>query len=97
MKKAEASATQTSVTPVRSATAVRGKYYDRLAKGTNLVILDSALVDKFPNSESVNVALRAFLSLPAEERAAAIQQARENAPRTEYGFDPRVGDLENAS
>ena len=62
-----------------------------------MVILDPALLDKFPDSESVNVTLRAFLSLPEEELAAALRQARESAPRIEYDFDPRVGGLEKAS
>ena len=38
---------------------VRGKYYNQLAEGTNLAIIDPALHEHFPDSESVNRALRA--------------------------------------
>ena len=79
---------QEAATPAK---LVRGKYSNLLKQGTNVVILDPALVDQFPDSESVNDALHAFLSLPEEKRAAALRQARENAPRVEYEFDPRVG------
>ena len=37
---------------------VRGKYYRRATKGTNLVLLDPDLVDIFPDSGAVNRALR---------------------------------------
>lgn len=42
---------------------VRGKYSNLLAKGTNIAIIDPALHPYFPDSESVNRALRAFLSI----------------------------------
>jgi hypothetical protein len=47
----------------QSSTAVRGKYYNRLQQGTNLVILDPALMPFFPDSASVNRALHAFLAI----------------------------------
>ncbi len=37
---------------------VRGKYFDRLKLGTNLAIIDPDLLDTFPDSQSVNEALR---------------------------------------
>ena len=37
---------------------VRGKYYRRAAAGTNVVLIEPDLVSMFPNSESVNRALR---------------------------------------
>jgi hypothetical protein len=37
---------------------VRGKYYRRSTAGTNLVLIDPDLTDVFPDSESVNRALR---------------------------------------
>ena len=43
--------------------AVRGKYTNLLAKGTNVAIIDPALQPYFPDSESVNRALRAFLAI----------------------------------
>ncbi len=40
---------------------VRGKYVDRYRKGTNLVLLDPEVAAAFPDSTSVNDALRALL------------------------------------
>lgn len=37
---------------------VRGKHYDRMRKGTNVVLIAPDLLDTFPDSESVNEALR---------------------------------------
>jgi hypothetical protein len=37
---------------------VRGKYYKRATAGTNLVLIDPELAALFPDSESVNRALR---------------------------------------
>jgi hypothetical protein len=37
---------------------VRGKYYQRAIAGTNLVLIDPELARVFPDSESVNRALR---------------------------------------
>jgi hypothetical protein len=38
---------------------VRGKYASRYAKGTNVVVLEPDVAKLFPDSESVNRALRA--------------------------------------
>jgi len=38
---------------------VRGKYYERVMRGTNLVKLDPDVQEMFPNSDAVNRALRA--------------------------------------
>ena len=37
---------------------VRGKYYQRAAVGTNLVLIEPDLATFFPNAEAVNRALR---------------------------------------
>jgi hypothetical protein len=37
---------------------VRGKYYRRAAAGTNMVLIEPDLASLFPDSESVNRALR---------------------------------------
>ena len=42
---------------------IRGKYVDRYRRGTNVVLLDAELVEAFPDSESVNDALRALLAI----------------------------------
>jgi len=42
---------------------VRGKYVDRYRRGTNVVLLDPELADAFPDSKSVNDALRALVAI----------------------------------
>ena len=42
---------------------VRGKYANRYRKGTNVVILDPDVAAAFPDSTSVNEALRALLEI----------------------------------
>ena len=51
---------------------VRGKYADRYAKGSNVVVLDPDVAEVFPDSESVNKALRAIAEI-ARERAAKAE------------------------
>ena len=41
---------------------VRGKYAQRFAEGTNLVVLEPDVAKSFPNSASVNAALRKLLA-----------------------------------
>ena len=50
---------------------VRGKYAARYAEGSNVVVLDPDLADVFPNSESVNRALRALAEIIRSERRAS--------------------------
>ena len=45
---------------------VRGKYFERYRRGTNLVLLEPDLAKVFRDSEAVNRALRQFLSEHAE-------------------------------
>ena len=40
---------------------VRGKYPDRFAQGSNVVVLDPDVAQVFTDSESVNQALRALI------------------------------------
>ncbi len=42
---------------------VRGKYVERYAQGTNLVLLDPDVAEAFPNDEAVNTALRLFIQI----------------------------------
>lgn len=42
-------------------TGVRGKYVTRLARGTNIVVLDPDVADVFRTSKAVNDALREHL------------------------------------
>jgi hypothetical protein len=41
--------------------AVRGKYYERFRQGSNVVLLDPDVSAAFPNSTSVNQALRTLM------------------------------------
>lgn len=49
---------------------VRGKYAQRFAEGSNIVVLSSDVAEMFPDSESVNEALRALVKI-AKRRAEA--------------------------
>jgi len=91
MKKtiAKASDSVSTTKPKRSATAVRGKYFNRLQRGTNLVILDPALMPYFPDSASVNDALHAFLAIG--NTIQALKPARKSSKTMRASFDPRVG------
>ena len=48
----------------------RGKYAERYAAGTNVVVLAPDVAEYFPDADSVNEALRALLKI-----------ARKNGPR----------------
>ena len=45
-------------TPDELRAGVRGKYADRYARGVNIVRLDADVAEVFPDSQSVNEALR---------------------------------------
>ena len=72
---------------------VRGKYNNLLAKGTNVAIIDPALLPFFPDSDSVNRALHAFLAIGESMQAlSSVPRARRRAPSsTSAEFDPRAG------
>jgi hypothetical protein len=40
---------------------VRGKYFERYRRGTNVVLLDPDVAEAFPTENAVNAALRAIL------------------------------------
>jgi hypothetical protein len=42
---------------------VRGKYANRIAAATNVVILDPEVADAFPNDAAVNEALRSLINI----------------------------------
>jgi hypothetical protein len=45
---------------------VRGKYADKYQEGTNVVLLDPELAAVFPDSKSVNDALRALVAIASQ-------------------------------
>ena len=51
---------------------VRGKYYNQATAGTNLVLIEPELADLFPDTQSVNRALR----LLADTAAASTRRTR---------------------
>lgn len=50
---------------------VRGKYAQRYAEGTNLILLDPDLLAVFPDAAAVNSALRALAGIIERTRAPA--------------------------
>ena len=58
---------------------VRGKYARRFREGTNLVVVDPDLHDLFPDSASVNAALRAIAEII---RGRAPKPRRKSASKT---------------
>lgn len=54
---------------------VRGKYYKEYAKGTNLVLLDPDVAAVFPDSESVNQALRVLIKAADQLEHATSRKA----------------------
>ena len=42
---------------------VRGKYFARVSRGTNVVVLEDRVAKAFPNSDAVNEALLGLLDL----------------------------------
>jgi len=62
---------------------VRGKYAQRLAEATNVVVLDARVAKAFPNDRAVNDALRGVLQRRKESarRRSATRPARGRARR----------------
>lgn len=50
---------------------VRGKYAERYARGTNVVLLDPDVAEVFPDSAAVNRALRALAGIIKERSKAS--------------------------
>lgn len=49
-------------------TGVRGKYAKRYHQGSNIVVLEPDVAKRFPNSESVNRALRSLAQIQDRRR-----------------------------
>ncbi len=60
--------------------AVRGKYANLIKQGSNLVILDPALMPFFPDSASVNRALHVFLAINEQVQSAKIRTRSRRRP-----------------
>ncbi|MCZ7573323.1 MAG: hypothetical protein M5U01_32630 [Ardenticatenaceae bacterium] len=46
---------------------VRGKYAERYAEGTNIVVLSPDVAEVFPDSDSVNEALRVLVKIARQK------------------------------
>ena len=51
---------------------VRGKYAQRYAEGTNVVVLSPDVAEFFPDSEAVNGALRALVDIARKSAKKAV-------------------------
>ena len=73
---------------------VRGKYYERYRAGTNVVLLEQDIATVFPDSKSVNRALRLLLDLaqasaPASVEAGPVRRSTRPGPRNGSGSPKR--------
>ncbi len=57
---------------------VRGKYYRKATAGTNLVLIEPELVNLFPDTESVNRALRLLADTAATATGKAGSRKMQN-------------------
>ena len=61
---------------------VRGKFFGRYSKGTNLVLLDERVAKAFPTAEAVNDALLGLLALASKAtRLTSRSGGRAKTPR----------------
>lgn len=60
---------------------MRGKYYKRYRKGTNVVLLEPDVAEAFPTEGAVNEALRGILSTRASRHAGSLPDGTESTPR----------------
>jgi len=51
--------------------AVRGKYFERMQEGSNIVLIAPDLMETFPNSEAVNLALRSLKDIADRTKKAS--------------------------
>jgi hypothetical protein len=52
---------------------VRGKYSKRYATGSNVVVISPDVAEAFPDSESVNEALRMLIKIAQQTKKSSIQ------------------------
>ena len=67
---------------------VRGKYYREATAGTNLVLIERELADVFPDSESVNRALRLLVNTAT----AAAGTTRRRPGASNHRVKPAAGE-----
>jgi hypothetical protein len=60
---------------------VRGKYAARFAEGSNVVVLDPDVAELFPDSRTVNDALRALVGIVSRRKQRKARAATATAPK----------------
>ena len=60
---------------------VRGKYVQRLTAGSNIVVLAPDVAELFPDSESVNEALRALVNIAQRQAKPPSKRNRTKATK----------------
>ena len=61
---------------------VRGKYFSRMSKGSNLVLLNDKVAKAFPTDEAVNQALLGLLALTEQTTRLTARASRAPRKRT---------------
>jgi hypothetical protein len=80
MRKVKSQAADADMRPEYDFTgAVRGKYYERFMRSSNVVLLEPDVAAAFPNSASVNQALRSLTAVA--RRSARIARRPSSPPR----------------
>lgn len=83
MKKARSSHSTEEMLPEYDFSGgVRGKYADKFAKGTIMVVLDPDVAEVFPDPESVNTALRALGHIIRDRNRKAGRRPSVNTGKT---------------
>ena len=59
---------------------VRGKYANRYAEGTNVVLIDPDVAEFFPDHETVNDALRSLVRIIKKRQNRLAEQGHEDGP-----------------
>ena len=54
---------------------IRGKYANRYAEGTNLVLIDPDVAEFFPDHDSINEALRSLINIIKKRQKRFAEQA----------------------
>ena len=52
----------------------RGKYSQKFGQGTNIVVLSPDVAEAFPDSESVNEALRMLIKIAHQQKNVSLRQ-----------------------
>jgi hypothetical protein len=56
--------------------AVRGRYAERMKNGSNIVLLEPDVLERFPTSEKVNQALRTLLEIERKTKSVITKASK---------------------